>query len=325
MTWRQLMKLQGGAPLVLLFNDGGAGLLVGVSASRQVVFIKDPRAPQAEDPVPVDELRLAQAWSGDVILIRRERGVADEDAPFNFNWIARLVLKERRFLAAISWASIALSFLTIVSPLIVMVVINRVIQHHSLNTLEMVSIILAIAVLYEAMLSYARREITQVLATRLDAKLNLHIFNRLLALPLDFFESHPTGDTTHRIHEIYRVRGLSHRQAAGHLPRHVHVVGVAAGAVLAEPDFGVDIAGNLGGGGAGHPGVSAADSPRGRQGGAGRDREEHGPDRDRAWHPHRQIGRHGAGSEGGLGSQDGHCRTASPGSRDDWRTGRPPW
>ena len=208
LTWRQLMKLQGGAPVVLLFKDGSAGLLVGVNAQRQVVFLKDPRAPQAEDPVPVDELRLAQVWSGEVILIRRERGVADEDAPFSFNWIVRLVLKERRFLAAISWASIALSFLTIVSPLIVMVVINRVIQHHSINTLYMMSIILAVAVLYEALLGYARREITQVLATRLDAKLNLHIFNRLLALPLDFFERHPTGDTTHRIHEIYRVRGF---------------------------------------------------------------------------------------------------------------------
>jgi subfamily B ATP-binding cassette protein HlyB/CyaB len=206
MSWRQLMKLQGGAPVVLLFNDGSAGLLVGVNASRLVVFLKDPRAPAAEDPVPVDELRLGQVWTGEVVLIRRERGVAEEDAPFTFGWIFRLVLRERRFMTSIGWASIALSFLTIVPPLLVMIVINKVLDHYSLSTLFLLSVVLLIAVLYETLLGYARRELTQVVAARLDTRLNLHIFNRLLALPLDYFERNPTGDTTYKVHEIYRVR-----------------------------------------------------------------------------------------------------------------------
>ena len=206
LSWRQLMKLQSGAPVVLLLNDGSAGLLVGVNASRQVVWLKDPGAPHAEDPVPVDELRLAQVWSGEVILIRRQRGVAEEDAPFTFGWIVGLVMQERRFLAAISFASIALSLLTIVPPLLVMVVINRVLEHRSMSTLILLAVILAIGVAYETMLGFARRELTQVVATRLDARLNLHIFNRLLALPIDYFERNPTGDTTYKVHEIYRVR-----------------------------------------------------------------------------------------------------------------------
>ena len=205
-NWRQLLKLQGGAPVVLLFNDGSAGLHVGVNAPRQVVFLKDPRAPQAEEPVPVDELRLNQVWNGQAILIRRERGTADEDAPFSLNWILRVVMKERRFLSAVGFASIAMSFLTILPPLLVMIVINKVLQYHSLSTLIMLSALIGVAVLYETILGYARRELTQVIAARLDARLNLHIFSRLLALPLDYFERHPTGDTTYKIHEIYRIR-----------------------------------------------------------------------------------------------------------------------
>ncbi len=206
LSWRQLIRLPGGAPVVLLFNDGNAGLFVGANPARQVVFLKDPRAPQGEDPLPVDELRLDQVWTGEAILIRRERGMADEDAPFNFHWILRVVLREKKFLAAIAWASIALSFLTIVPPLLVLIVINKVLQFHSMPTLVLLSLILVVALSYETLLGFARRELTQVMATRLDARLNLHIFNRLLALPLDYFERMPTGDITHRIHEIYRVR-----------------------------------------------------------------------------------------------------------------------
>ena len=52
---------------------------------------------------------------------------------------------------------------------------------------------------YETLLGYARRLIISVVGARLDAKLNLHIFNRLLRLPLDYFERHPAGETMYRI------------------------------------------------------------------------------------------------------------------------------
>src|SRR5208282_6640390 len=45
-----------------------------------------------------------------------------------------------------------------------------------------------------------------VIGARLDAKLNLHLFNRLLRLPLDYFERHPPGETMYQIAQIHRVR-----------------------------------------------------------------------------------------------------------------------
>ena len=51
--------------------------------------------------------------------------------------------------------------------------------------LVLLATILAIATIYEAVLGYARRLIVMVVGARLDAKLNLHVFNRLLRLPLD--------------------------------------------------------------------------------------------------------------------------------------------
>ena len=45
-----------------------------------------------------------------------------------------------------------------------------------------------------------------MVGARLDAKLNLHVFNRLLRLPLDYFERHPAGETMYRVAQVYRVR-----------------------------------------------------------------------------------------------------------------------
>ncbi len=209
LRWRALFKLQGTQnpppPVILLLNDGSAALMVGADAARNVVWLRDPTA-AASEPVPVDELRLSGVWDGEVLLIRPLRGASEADKPFNLSWLMNLVLIERRSLRDVSIASITLSALTIVPPLLVMTVVDRVVVHHSISTLVLLSVILLITTVYETLLGYARREIVQVVSARVDAKLNLHMFNRLLGLPLAFFERNPAGQTNYRLAQIWKVR-----------------------------------------------------------------------------------------------------------------------
>jgi ATP-binding cassette subfamily B protein len=204
--WRQLLRLNDTGPVVLLFTDGTAGLLTGASAAQMVVYLKDSYAPPGTQPVAVDELRLSQVWGGEVVLLRAIRGHVSTDAVFDLRWLVNLVIQERRPLRDIAIASATISFLTIFPPLIVMMTVNKVLQFHSISTLVLMSAILVIVVAYETLLSSARRLIVAVVGARLDAKLNLHLFNRLLRLPLDYFERNPAGDTMYRIAQIYQVR-----------------------------------------------------------------------------------------------------------------------
>ena len=92
--------------------------------------------------------------------------------------------KSRKHLRDLLIASVAISFLTIIPPMITMQVVDRVLAHHSYSTLFLISIIVAVLVLYETLLGYARRLIILVVGVRTDATLNLHVFNRLVRLPL---------------------------------------------------------------------------------------------------------------------------------------------
>ncbi len=76
LRWRHLFSVTGAGPVILLFNDGTAGLLLGSNPETKIVFIRDPRAPEADPPIPVDEMRLAEVWSGDAVLLRAERSQA---------------------------------------------------------------------------------------------------------------------------------------------------------------------------------------------------------------------------------------------------------
>ena len=57
MNWRQLLRLQAAGPVVLLLNDGSAGLMTSTNPEARVVMIKDPMAPISEPAVIVDEMR----------------------------------------------------------------------------------------------------------------------------------------------------------------------------------------------------------------------------------------------------------------------------
>jgi HlyB family type I secretion system ABC transporter len=206
MRWRQLVTMSDARPVVIFLNDGSAALMVRTDASRNLVWLKDPAASFESDPVAVDELRLSQVWSGVVLMLRPQRGVAQDDEPFSFQWVLNLVMLEGKLLRDILIGSVVLAILTIFPPLIIMTVVDRVVTHRAWSTLLMVTVLLVAATIYEMIIGYCRRIQILYVATRLDAKLSLYSFRRLLGLPIDFFERTPTGEIFRAMTEANKIK-----------------------------------------------------------------------------------------------------------------------
>lgn len=204
--WRYLIKMTNSPPIVLMFRDGSAALMVASSPEKGVIWLRDPLKDESAEPVPVDELRLSRLWTGDVLLVKGQVGQSEAEAPITFGWFAKMVLREKKSLRDIAIASMALSILQIFPPLIVMQVIDKVVNYHSLSTLISISGIIVVFSLYEVLLGYGRQEISLILTTRVDARLSLHLFSRLVALPLEYFERQQTGNMLGRVMAIYKVR-----------------------------------------------------------------------------------------------------------------------
>ena len=215
LRWRHIVRMNDTPPVVLTFRDGSAGVMVGSDPQRNIVWMKDPLRSQDEPAIAVDELRLMQVWTGDVVLVRRARNATEEDQPFNMRWLWQLCLHEKKSLRDICIASMTLSIVTILPALIVMQVINRVLQFHSMPTLVTMTLIILMLVFYETVLGWARREITTVASMRIDTRLQLHIFKRLLALPLEYFERTQTGMTISRLMSVYAIRNFMTNKLMG--------------------------------------------------------------------------------------------------------------
>jgi ATP-binding cassette subfamily B protein len=208
LTFAELPRLSKALPAILRAKDGGALLLEGARSDPMkgsVVIIRDPADPET-GLVAVEEIQLAEFWEGELILIKRAFSATDDQQPFGIAWLAGQVLRESKLFRDIGYGAIASTVFAIAPPFIFRVVIDRVVVNHSYATLNVVVGVLLIMMVTETILGHMRRLLTQVATTRIDGRLNLYIVEKLLKLPLNFFESNPTGHTLNKLHNIWQIR-----------------------------------------------------------------------------------------------------------------------
>ena len=72
-------------------------------------------------------------------------------------------------------------------------------------------------ILFEAGFAYIRRLLVLHLTTRLDVKLGIYVFEKVLNLPMDFFERMHVGKITYQINQLHKIRTFLMGQLFGTL------------------------------------------------------------------------------------------------------------
>jgi ATP-binding cassette, subfamily B, bacterial HlyB/CyaB len=105
-----------------------------------------------------------------------------------------------------------LSVLSLAPPLMLMVVIDRVLANQSMSTLKVLGAALVLIAAFDTVFGYLRRYLTEVATTRIDGRINLHIYDKLLNLPMSFFERMPTGMIDSKLGQIWHIRNFLNGQ-----------------------------------------------------------------------------------------------------------------
>jgi ATP-binding cassette subfamily B protein len=205
---RGLAQLQRSVPAILLLRDGRAAVLRNLQTDKSAVnaLVESVGEGAHSAAVLMDEPRLKQIWDGGVLVVKRRWRLLDKDRPFDLRWLAGLLLREARQFRDIAVAGLLMALLELVPPFSVMLMINRVLYNHSLNTLYVLSLIVLMAVAFSILFGFFRRRLTAVITARIDATLLLHVYDKMLNLPISFFEQTTTGTISSKMHELIYVR-----------------------------------------------------------------------------------------------------------------------
>lgn len=203
----ELSKLTRFVPAILLLPNGKAALINRVETNGGASFaLVDELESEHSVTVLYDEPRLFEFWAGDVVLLKLPWHSTGVDRPFGFAWLLDQLLMERTLLRDISIAAVLMSILALLPPITFMIMIDRVLTNHSMSTLNVLGIIIVSMVGFETAFGYLRRYLIWVTTSRIDARINLHIFDKLLNLPMSFFERVPTGLINAKISQVWHIR-----------------------------------------------------------------------------------------------------------------------
>src|SRR5262249_12225023 len=86
------------------------------------------------------------------------------------------------------------------------VVIDKVLVHRSMSTLDVLIIGLLAIAMFEAILGTLRTYLFAHTTNRIDVELGARLFRHLMALPIAYFQARRVGDSVARVRELEHIR-----------------------------------------------------------------------------------------------------------------------
>src|SRR5260370_2147928 len=124
----------------------------------------------------------------------------------DITWFFGAIHKYRHLLGEVLFASFFLQMFALVSPLFFQVVIDKVLVHRSMSTLDVMVIGLLGISIFEAILGTLRTYMFAHTTNRIDVELGARLFRHLLALPIAYFQARRVGDSVARVRELENIR-----------------------------------------------------------------------------------------------------------------------
>jgi len=187
----------------------------------QRVLFQDPAAEGGGRPTIEPIAAFLARWAppgkpdgeGELLLATSRASLAGALAKFDFSWFIPSIVRYRKLLGEVLVVSLFLQLFALVSPLFFQVVMDKVLVHRGLTTLDVLVIGLVIVVVFESLLTGLRAYVFSHTTSRMDVELGSRLFRHLLQLPLAYFQARRVGDSVARVRELENIRSFLTGQA----------------------------------------------------------------------------------------------------------------
>jgi ATP-binding cassette, subfamily B, bacterial HlyB/CyaB len=198
-NWERLSSTP--LPGIAALRDGSFLLLAKVGDDKAIVQLAAEAQPRL-----MTRAELAAVWDGQLVLMTRRTGLLELSRRFDISWFLGAIHKYRKVLGKVLVSSFFLQLFALISPLFFQVVIDKVLVHRSLSTLDVLVIGLVAISAFETILGILRTYLFAHTTNRIDVELGARLFRHLLALPIAYFQARRVGDSVARVRELENIR-----------------------------------------------------------------------------------------------------------------------
>jgi len=192
-------------PLPAIIGRPGGGFAVLAQVSESQALVHDPLVGRPQS-VPIDE--LGRDWSGEMVLTTRRALADDLRRKFDIRWFIPAIARYRRIFSEVLVASFFIQLFALVTPLFFQVIVDKVLVHKGLTTLDVLAAGFLAISLFDVALGGLRTYLFSHTTNRVDVELGARLYRHLLALPVSYFEARRVGDSVARVRELETIRNF---------------------------------------------------------------------------------------------------------------------
>ena len=187
------------APLIITDREDNYHVLVGRKDEKVFVFnCTDKKMAEMAS----EDFRAF--WSGQAIAVYPR--FTKTEFFLNIRWLFKEFFKHRPVFSAVILSSFFIQLFGLVTPLFIQVIIDKVLAHHALTTLEVVAGAFMIVLIFDTILNLMRNYLLYHTANKIDASLGAKVYRHLLSLPFRYFETRKVGNIIARVRELENLR-----------------------------------------------------------------------------------------------------------------------
>lgn len=188
-------------PAIFILKDETFAVLLKNDLGNNKILILIPEEKNAKE-ITIDE--FYEISTGEIIFLSHK--LIDSKIKFGFKWFYYEIIKYKQIIAEVMLGSFVIQLFGLITPLFTQVILDKVIVHRSMSTLNVLGIAFVVVALFEFFLNISRNYMFIHTANKIDAKLGAKLFRHLFALPFVYFESRKVGNIVARVRELDQIR-----------------------------------------------------------------------------------------------------------------------
>lgn len=188
-------------PAIVLKKDGTYMSIIKVNEDKQELLVFDTTS---KNPYVMNYVDCEAISSGKTIVLKHK--MLSQQVKFGFGWFYTQMLNYKKIIGEVLLASFILQLFGLVTPLFTQVILDKVLVHKSMTTLDVLAIAFVVVAIFDFIINLIRNYIFVHTTSKIDAKLGAKLFHHLLALPIAYFEKRKVGNIIARVRELDTIR-----------------------------------------------------------------------------------------------------------------------
>ncbi|MBN2838225.1 MAG: ATP-binding cassette domain-containing protein, partial [Fusobacteriaceae bacterium] len=144
-------------------------------------------------------------WNKRILLIT-DKSILGKNVEFGLSWFMTVFKTYKKEFIDVLMGNFTVVIFSLFLPLITQTIIDKVLVHNSLSTLNVLTVIFALSIFLDFIIKISKDYILLFTTTKIDLILGKKLFHHLFHLPISYFENRSVGVISNRIKELENVR-----------------------------------------------------------------------------------------------------------------------